>query len=98
MESIFEKLSRYFYHSWHVAVLDMDIGRWVIEPKPSNIAYLKAENANGRHILIQPHSAIAPYYLLVDDICWPLIQQQHQHKNAQWKPGRMLVRRLQGTS
>jgi hypothetical protein len=91
MKSIFEKLSRYFYHRWHLAVLDMDIGRWVIEPKPSNIAYLKAENANGRHILIQPHSAIAPYYLLVDDICWPLIQQQHQHKNAQWKPGRMLV-------
>jgi len=91
MKSIFEKLSRYFYHRWHVAVLDMDIGRWVIEPKPSNIAYLKAENAHGRHILIQPHSTIAPYYLIVDDISWPLIQQQHQHKDGRWKPGRMLV-------
>jgi len=91
MEVIFEKLSRYFYHRWHVAVLDMHIGRWVVEPKPSNIAYLKAENANGRHILIQPHSIIAPHYLLVDDICQPLIQQQHQHKDGRWKPGRMLV-------
>jgi len=91
MGSIFEKLSRYFYHRWHVAVLDMHIGRWVVEPKPSNIAYLKAENANGRHILLQPHSTIAPYYLIVDDICWPLIQQQHQHKDGRWKPGRMLV-------
>jgi hypothetical protein len=91
MESIFEKLSRYFYHRWHVAVLDMHIGRWVVEPRPSNIAYLKAENANGRHILIQPDSTIAPYYLLVDDICWSLIQQQHQHKDGRWKPGRMLV-------
>jgi hypothetical protein len=91
MESIFEKLSRYFYHRWHVAVLDMDIGRWVIAPKPSNISYLKAENANGRHILIQPHSTSAPYYLLVDDLTWTLIQQQHQHKDGRWKPGRMLV-------
>ena len=91
MESIFKKLSRYFYPKWHVAVLDMHIGRWVVEPRPSNIAYLKAENAHGRHILIQPHSTIAPYYLLVDDICWSLIQQQHQHKDGRWKPGRMLV-------
>ena len=50
-----------------------------------------AVNAHGRHILIQPHSTIAPYYLIVDDISWPLIQQQHQHKDGRWKPGRMLV-------
>ena len=91
MGSIFEKLSRYFYHRWHVAVLDMHIGRWVVEPKPSNIAYLKAENAKGRHILIQPHSTLAPYYLLLDDLSWPLIQQQHLHRAGRWKPGRMLV-------
>jgi hypothetical protein len=96
METIFEKLNRYFCQKWHLAVLDMHIGRWLIQPKTSNIAYLKAENANGRHILIQPDATLAPYYLLVDDVSWPLIQRQHQHMGGTWKPGRMVVETSKG--
>jgi hypothetical protein len=91
MERIFEKLDRYFCRKWRLAVLDMDRGRWIVKPETSNIPYLKAENANGRHILIQPDSTLDPYYLLVDDVGWTLIQRQHQFKNGVWKPGRMVV-------
>ena len=91
MERIFEKLDRYFCRKWRLAVLDMDQGRWNVKPQTSNIPYLKAENANGRHILIQPDSTLEPYYLLVDDVGWTLIQRQHQFKDGVWKPGRMVV-------
>jgi hypothetical protein len=91
MQRIFKKLDSYFYRKWRLAVLDTDIGRWIIKPDPSNIAYLKAENANGRHILIQPYPTLAPYYLLIDDVSWPLIQRQHQHKCGKFKPGRMVI-------
>lgn len=91
MERIFKKLNHFFINNWHLSVLDMNIGRWVINPQFSNIAYLKAENANGRHILIQPDSLQEPYYLLVDDANQLLIRHHHQHKNGRWKAGRMVV-------
>lgn len=91
MERIFKKLDQYFYKKWHLAVLDMDAGRWAVKPKASNIPYLKAENANGRHILIQPDSIIAPYYFLVDDVDLSLIGMQHKGINNSWKAGRMVV-------
>ena len=68
MERIFEKLDRYFCRKWRLAVLDMDRGRWIVKPETSNIPYLKAENANGRHILIQPDSTLDPYYSKLGDI------------------------------
>jgi len=91
MEQIFEKLDRYFCKKWQLAVLDMKTGRWIVEPKVSNISYLKAENANKRHILLQPLACIAPYYLLVDDIGWNLICRQHRYPDGSFKPGRMAV-------
>ena len=91
MERIFEKLDQYFYKKWNLAVLDMDVGRWIVEPNKSNIAYLKAENANGRHILIQPDSSISPYYFLVDDVNLSLIRMQHKSIDSKWKRGRMVV-------
>jgi len=74
-----------------VAVLDIDAGLWVIEPKAFNIPYLKAENAKGRHILLQPAPAIESYYLLVDDLTWPMILSHHHYPNGTWKQGRMVV-------
>lgn len=88
MEEIFAKLSRYFGSAWRLAVLDMKQGRWIVDPAPSKIAYLRAENARGRHILIQP--ADASRYLLADDLSWELIGRQH-HLHGIWKPGRMVV-------
>ncbi len=91
MRRIFYKLNRYFCDHWRAAVLDMDKGRWIVAPEISNIAYLKAENANGRHILIQPDSKGAPFYLLIDDVDWPLILRHHKYADGRWKPGRMVV-------
>jgi len=94
MERIFKKLDRYFNGNWRLAVLDMKIGRWIVEPKVSNIAYLNAENAHGRHILIQPDSTAEPCYLIVDDLSGWLLAQQHQR--GTWKPGRMVVETSKG--
>jgi len=89
MVTIFEKLDRYFRSNWRLAVLDPDKGRWLIEPKPSIIAYLKAENAAGRHILIQPKDPAA--YLLADDIGPNTLCAHHKRPDGRFKPGRMVV-------
>ena len=91
MKLIFEKLNHYFYRKWHLAVLDMNVGLWVIKPKALNIPYLKAQNAKGRHILLQPEPVIESYYLLVDDLTWPMILSHHHYPNGGWKPGRMVI-------
>ena len=64
-------------------------GRWIVHPAPSGIGYLKAENANGRHIPMRP--AVESRYLLADDLCWDLICRQHRHKNGIWGPGRTRI-------
>ena len=90
MRKLLEKLHRFFSADYSLAVLDMDVGsRWFVKPEPTNIAYLKAENAQGRHILIQP--ALQSYYLLVDDISFETIGIQHRFSDGTWKPGRMVV-------
>jgi len=91
MERIFQKINRYFYGKWHIAVLDFERGLWTNEPNIRYIPYFKAENANGRHILIQPLKDIACFYMLVDDINWSFILKHHIHSNGKWKPGRMVV-------
>lgn len=89
MITVFEKLDRYFLSSWRLAVLDMKKGRWLIEPKPAVIPYLKAENASGRHILIQPKDPAA--FLMADDICPSTLGAHHKRPNGSFKPGRMVV-------
>ena len=90
MEKLFEKLHRFFRDSFHLAVLDLEAGaRWTVEAKPSNIPYLKAENAQGRHILIQPLSQAC--YLIVDDVSSDTLLFHHKFNNGAWKPGRMVV-------
>ncbi len=89
MRKIFVKLADYFGSAWRLAVLDMAKGRWIVDPAPSRIGYLKAENANGRHILMQPVDESR--YLLADDLCWERICRQHRHADRSWKPGRMVV-------
>lgn len=91
MQSIFIKLNRYFFGAWSLAVLDDKAGRWIVKTNPSNIAYLKAENANGRHILIQPLPHTQPFYILADDIDSHLLNLHHRYRSGEWKPGRMIV-------
>ena len=89
MKKILRKIGDYFDSAWRLAVLDTEKGRWIVDPAPSRIGYLKAENANGRHILMQP--ADQSRYLLADDLGWERICRQHRHGNRMWKPGRMVV-------
>lgn len=89
MEKILRKIGYYFDSGWRFAVLDIEKGRWIVDPAPSVIGYLKAENANGRHILMQP--ADESRYLLADDLCWERICRQHRYASGIWKPGRMIV-------
>jgi hypothetical protein len=89
MITIFEKLNRYFLSNWRLAVLDLNKGRWLLEPKPALIPYLKAENANGMHILIQPKDP--SNYLLADDLSDSLLSAHHKHPNGSFKPGRMII-------
>jgi hypothetical protein len=91
MKFIFEKLNRFFNGLWNIAVLDMKKGRWILEPEPRFISYLKAENANGRHILIRPGQEIESYYLIVDDLDRPLLARHHKYPDGTWKPGRMVI-------
>lgn len=90
MKKLFEKLHRFFNADYRLAVLDMTAGtRWIVEPGIDRIAYLKAENAKGRHILIQP--LYQSGYLLADDIPLSLLRRHHQLNDGTWKPGRMVV-------
>ena len=89
MEKIFQKLDRYFCSGWRVVVLDMLKGRWIVESAPSKIGYLRAENAGGRHILIQPEDPSC--FILADDLNQSLILSHHRLPDETWKPGRMVV-------
>jgi len=89
MITIFKKLNRYFLSNWRLAVLDLKKGRWLLEPEPAVIAYLKAENAHGRHILMQPKDPAA--YLLADDLTEATLRAHHTLPDGTFKPGRMVV-------
>ena len=91
MKTILHKLHRFFLGQWQIAVLDLQSGRWILKPGPRIIPYLKAENANGNHILMQPAPPIQPTYLLADDLTWPQIQSHHMAHDHTFKPGRMVV-------
>jgi hypothetical protein len=89
MIAIFEKLDRYFLSNWRLAVLDLNKGLWTVEPNTLCIPYLKAENANGRHILIQPKDP--SHYLMADDLSRHLLQTHHMLADGSFKSGRMVV-------
>ena len=40
---------------------------------------------------MKPEESIESYYLLVDDVPWPLIKCHHHYPDGTWKPGRMVV-------
>jgi hypothetical protein len=89
MKTIFEKLYRFFNGTWQLAVLDLKRGLWRVDPHIDKIPYLKAHNAKGRHIFMQPLDQ--PRYLLVDDLDWITVKRHHQFPDNTWKPGRMVV-------
>jgi hypothetical protein len=89
MKTIFEKLRRFFNENWQLAVLDLEKGLWRLDPHIDKIPCLKAHNAKGRHIFMQPLDQ--PQYLLVDDLDWITVKRHHKLPDNTWKPGRMVV-------
>lgn len=95
MKRILDKIDRYF-HQWEFAVLDMERGRWPVAAREGNIAYLKAMNAKGYHILMKPVDAMENRFMLCDDLTWSLLERDHR-KAGQWKPGRLVVETSPGS-
>jgi len=91
MKRILNKLNRFFYSNLRLAVLDETAGRWVVKFSSNIISYLKAQNHNGRHILLKPAEHVEPYYMQVDDIGDELLNRQHRNESGEWKPGRLIV-------
>lgn len=91
LKKVFSKIDRFFTANWRLAVLDLDRGRWFVPTNYLSIPYLKAENAKGRHILIQPNKTVEPFYMLADDLTWELIQKQHMTVARSYRPGRMII-------
>jgi hypothetical protein len=89
MKSIFDKLHRFFNGNWQLAVLNLKKGLWRLDPHIDKIPCLKAHNAKGRHIFMQPLDQ--PHYLLVDDLNWITVKRHHKLPDNTWKPGRMVV-------
>lgn len=91
MKKVFHKIDRFFTANWRLAVLDLNRGRWFVPANDLSIPYLKAENAKGRHILMQPHPSAEPFYMLADDLNWGHIQKQHMTADHIYRPGRMII-------
>lgn len=89
MDAVLRKLHRFFRQKWRLAVLHPEKGRWIVQPHPKNIPYLKALNASGCHILLQPVEQ--PHYLLADDLSWETVCRHHRQPDNTWRPGRMVV-------
>jgi len=91
MNKIFYKLNRFFRGKWLLAVLELNKGLWTLKPTNSIIPYLKAENANGRHILLKPDKKVENYYFLIDDLNEAILEYHHKTDKNKWRPGRMVI-------
>lgn len=89
MKTILTKLNRFFQGQWRLAVLHPEKGLWTVTPLHDAIPYLKAQNAQGCHILMQPVEPSC--YLLADDLPRATVCRHHRFPDGAWKPGRMVV-------
>ena len=89
MDIIVAKLERYFQNSWHFGVLDPQRELWSVAPSLAKIPYLKAQNARGCHIFMQPLRLA--HFLLADDLAWEVIWRQHRLPDGRWKPARLVI-------
>lgn len=87
MRRILAKLDRFFQSQWQVAALGC-YGLQVF--KEISLEKLKAHNANGHHILMQPDPVIEPWYMMADDLTPDHLEKQHK-TCGHWKKGRMII-------
>lgn len=88
MIRIMEKMKRYF-GGFDFAVYDGDKSRWIVKAEEKNLSYLKAMNAQGKHIFIKP--ADESCFMLCDDADRELLNRFHRDKKAMFRPGRMVT-------
>ena len=78
-EKIFEKVSNFFgLGKWKFGVLLPSQDK--LYPKEclkKNLGFLRAKNAEGSHIFMRPLEALEPFFLLVDDLDWARVEQDH---------------------
>jgi hypothetical protein len=95
MSPVFDKLANYF-GDYELGVFkeaegEKDGAVWTVKPGHENIGYLKAMNAQGKHIFIRPTFETEPHFMLHDDVNREGLAKYHQDPNGHWKPGRFVI-------
>lgn len=67
MKHIPYKLNR-FCSPGSFGVLDMNRGRWLVDPLEKNLSYRRAMNAKGYNIIMKPSAQREPFYMPCDDL------------------------------
>jgi len=91
MHKIFSKIDQFFDHNWQLGILRPESGLQILNPDPTFIPYLKAQNARKNHILIRPNKTVESFFLLIDDVPWVTLESQHKAVIGSWFPGRFIV-------
>ena len=100
MSPILEKLDRYFgeyeFGVYKEAEGDKDGAVWTVKPTDNTIGYLKAMNAQGKHIFIRPTFDREPHFMMHDDLDADGLARHHKNDHGQWLPGRLAVESSSG--
>ena len=95
MAPILKKLKTYFgdceFGVFQEATGDKDGAVWAVPAEENRIDYLKAMNAQGKHVFIRPCFEQEARYMLHDDLDRNGLAKYHQDANGRWKPGRLVV-------
>ncbi|GAB6909752.1 hypothetical protein JCM12296A_56000 [Desulfosarcina cetonica] len=95
MVKVLDKLEKYF-HQYEFGVFkegetSKEGAVWKIPAEVKNVGYLKAMNAQGKHIFIRPTADAEHSYMFHDDMDREGLKKYHQDANGNWKPGRLVV-------
>jgi len=93
MDAVLEKMGKYFGH-YEIGVYEEGKAKeegkvWVVPSKDPG--YLKAMNAQGRHIFIRPSFENEPHYMMHDDVNKDGLARHHKDADGRWRPGRLVV-------
>lgn len=94
MSLVISKLDKYF-EDFEMGVYKEAIGEkdgavWKVEPNDGTINYLKAMNAQGKHIFVRPAFEKEDHFMLHDDLDTKGLDCHHK-QTGKWKPGRLVV-------
>lgn len=96
MQKVFGKLKKYYDGKFEFGVYreargEKEAAVWAVEPTEDSIGYLRAMNAQDKHIFIRPSFDSESSYMLHDDLDAQGLAKYHQDGNGNWKPGRLVV-------